>query len=190
LHFLRQYLRNPRQIGAVAPSSRVLAQAMTRPEWLAQARSVVELGPGDGPVTSVLRERLAGRDHVFFALEINASMCLRLRERFPDVPVYCDSAAEMRRYLDLHGVSGADLVVSSIPWASFDLHKQKEIMSKILDCMPSGGRFVTFTYVTSLALPAGKRFRRFLEQSFGRVRLSPVVWRNLPPAVVYDCVKR
>jgi phospholipid N-methyltransferase len=163
---------------------------MTRPEWLAQARAVVELGPGDGPVTNVLRERLAGRSRVFFALEINAAMCQRLRERFPDVPVYCDSAAEMRRYLDLHGVERADLVVSSIPWASFDPRKQEEIMRKILDCMAPGGRFVTFTYVTSLALASGKRFRSFLERSFGRVRLSPVVWRNLPPAIVYDCVKR
>jgi len=49
---------------------------------------------------------------------------------------------------------------------------------------------VTFTYVTSLALSSGKRFRSFLERSFGRVRLSPVIWRNLPPAIVYDCVKR
>jgi phosphatidylethanolamine/phosphatidyl-N-methylethanolamine N-methyltransferase len=34
-------------------------------------------------------------------------------------------------------------------------------------------------------LPAGRRFRRTLEQRFERVEARPIVWRNAPPALVY-----
>lgn len=188
-HFVVQYLRNPRQIGAIAPSSPALAAAMTLPKWFAEARTIVELGPGDGPVTAAIRQRLNGHQPVFFALEINETMCRQLRERFSDLLVYCDSAARIGDYLQQNGRTHADCVISSIPWAAFDAKLQKELMGAVLAAMRPGARFVTFTYVTSLAMPSGRRFRRFLDRSFASVTCSPVIWRNLPPAVVYECVK-
>jgi phosphatidylethanolamine/phosphatidyl-N-methylethanolamine N-methyltransferase len=189
LHFVVQYLRHPKQVGAIAPSSPSLAAAMTRQKWFNEAKSVVELGPGDGPVTAAIRHRLNANQHTFFALEINESLCHRLRERFPDVKVYCDSAAEIGKYLKLNGASHADLVVSSIPWAAFDAKLQKELMDAILASMRPGGRFITFTYVFSPALPSGRRFRQFLGRTFSSVSCSPVIWRNFPPAIVYECIK-
>ena len=48
---------------------------------------------------------------------------------------------------------------------------------------------MTFAYVHGAGLPWGRSFRRLLERSFSEVRTSPVVWRNLPPAIVYRCRK-
>lgn len=189
IHFLRQLILNPRQIGAIAPSSPRLAAQMTRPDWLDGARTVVELGPGDGPVTSVIRERLNGSGSLFFAIEINEALCARLRQRFSDVPIHCDSAARVGHYLKQYGASHADCIISSIPWAAFDQKMQEELMASIIEGIRPGGRFITFTYLSSLALPSGRRFRRFLDRSFSSVSSSPIVWRNLPPALVYECVK-
>ena len=36
-------------------------------------------------------------------------------------------------------------------------------------------------------IPAGRRFRGQLNESFSHVESSPTVWRNLPPAFVYRC---
>jgi phospholipid N-methyltransferase len=52
-----------------------------------------------------------------------------------------------------------------------------------------GGRFATFAYVHGTPFPGGIRFRRMLRERFAKVSLSPVVWRNLPPAFVYRCEK-
>jgi hypothetical protein len=40
-------------------------------------------------------------------------------------------------------------------------------------------------------LPAGRRFTVLLEETFaGAVERSPIVWKNLPPALVYRCEKK
>jgi phosphatidylethanolamine/phosphatidyl-N-methylethanolamine N-methyltransferase len=36
-------------------------------------------------------------------------------------------------------------------------------------------------------LKSAQRFREVLKQRFGSVSVSPVVWRNLPPAIFYSC---
>jgi phosphatidylethanolamine/phosphatidyl-N-methylethanolamine N-methyltransferase len=189
LHFIGQYIRNPKQIGAIAPSSEWLAKAMTEAEWVDDAQTVVELGPGLGSVTAAIQERMSRNGGLFFALEINESMCDRLRHRFPGARVYCDSATELRKYLDQHGRTHADCIISSIPWAALEENLQHELMAAILANLRPGGWFITFMYVTSMMLPASKRFRERLEKNFGDVTASPVIWRNIPPAFVFRCRK-
>ena len=67
---------------------------------------------------------------------------------------------------------------------------QREILNAVLSNLAPGGYFVTFAYLQGLMLPAGMRFRRLLSETFGEVRTSSVVWRNLPPAFVYRCRSR
>ena len=57
LLFWRRYLRRPLGIGALAPSSASLARAMVRVLDPKPTDTVVELGPGTGPVTEALVER-------------------------------------------------------------------------------------------------------------------------------------
>jgi hypothetical protein len=40
-------------------------------------------------------------------------------------------------------------------------------------------------YLQSAPLPAGRRFRQKLRERFGAVKSSHIVWKNVPPAVVY-----
>jgi phospholipid N-methyltransferase len=55
--------------------------------------------------------------------------------------------------------------------------------------MKDGGKFATFAYLQGLIMPAGIRFRKQLETQFSKVEISKVVWKNLPPAIVYRCQK-
>jgi phosphatidylethanolamine/phosphatidyl-N-methylethanolamine N-methyltransferase len=188
LGFLGRCIRNPAKVGAIAPSSPVLAETITSWIPLEQADAVVEFGPGDGAFTSHIQCRLKP-GAVFFALELDEEMCLCLRQRHPGVTVYSDSATRVGEYLSRHGVEKADAIVCGLPWAAFGPGLQDELMAAILDALPPGGRFVTFAYLQGLMLPTGQRFRRRLNAAFSSVTRSPIVWRNLPPAFVYQCVK-
>ena len=48
LRFLREYIKTPNTIGAIAPSSRRLAAAMTDAIDFGRARCIVEYGAGTG----------------------------------------------------------------------------------------------------------------------------------------------
>ncbi len=59
----------------------------------------------------------------------------------------------------------------------------------MIKVMPEGGVFVTFAYLQGLVLPSGKKFKHNLKKYFSHVERSEVVWGNVPPAIVYRCLK-
>ena len=186
LQFFWAFLCRPATVGAIAPSSRALARRMIEGFDLAGARTVVELGPGMGPFTGVILERL-GPSATFLALELESTAVARLRQRFPQVNVYQDSAENLSGYLARCASPRADYIVSGLPWASLPVPMQDRIFQAILVGLAPGGRFTTFAYVHASWLPRARRFRRRLEAAFQTVTISPLVWGNLPPAFVYCC---
>ncbi len=52
--FLKQFLLNPRKIGAIAPSGKALAKKMIQPIHFEKAKCIVEYGPGTGSFTDGL----------------------------------------------------------------------------------------------------------------------------------------
>jgi phospholipid N-methyltransferase len=188
LHLFKAFLRHPTGIGAILPSSAALARMMVAELELPQATAVAEIGPGTGPFTRELL-RLLPPDCHFFTVERDAKIHAEFTSRFPEVRAHCRCAGELADILREEGIDGVDALVSGLPWAAFPATLQTEIMTAIVAALRPGGRFVTFAYLQGLPLPAGRRFRRCLEQHFREVRTSPVVWRNVPPALVYRCRK-
>lgn len=181
-----RFLRHPLQVGACCPSSRGLCRELVCDIGLETAGVVVELGPGTGVVTGEIMARMAPQGRLL-AVELDRTMAGRLRERFPGVVICCDSAANLPALLQQQNLSGADAVVSGLPWALFPEELQSAILDGVLESLVPGGWFVTFAYIQGMALPAGKRFRRLLRSRFSEVSTSRVVWCNLPPAFVYRC---
>jgi phospholipid N-methyltransferase len=188
LRFISRFVTQPTRVGAIAPSSRRLGQMITADIQLEQADTVVEFGPGTGAFTPHILQRLKP-GATFFALELDPVLCESFQQRFPDVPVYCDSVANVREHLAANGQSDIDCIVCGLPWVSFRQSYQDELMAGTLDALADGGRFATFTYISGVWMPSARAFRRKLGQWFTRVTTSPVVWANLPPAFVYRCVK-
>lgn len=181
---LREFLRAPGDIGAVAPSSRRLAAAVTAPVPERGEPVVVELGPGTGAFTQAIQEQLGGRGrHV--AVEINPQLAGRLSARYPDVDVHAAEAARLPQLLAEHGHAAADVVVSGLPWASFPGHVQFETLSAVRQVLAPQGAFTTFGYVHARLLAPALRFRRMLHDAFEEVVAGRTVWGNLPPALVY-----
>ena len=57
LNFLKEYIKHPRTVGAVAPSSRRLANGMMMPIDFENASCILEFGPGTGVFTEELIRR-------------------------------------------------------------------------------------------------------------------------------------
>jgi phosphatidylethanolamine/phosphatidyl-N-methylethanolamine N-methyltransferase len=181
LRFFAQWLRNPRQLASITPSSLELAAAILA-EMPEGTRRVIELGGGTGAVTRAL---LASgiRDSELLVLELNTELHARLRARFPRARVLLGDAADLQRlaresgYLD---AGPADAVVSGLGLLSMERATQARILRAAFECLRPDGAFVQFTY--GPVAPVGDELR----DELGLVaRHGAFVLRNVPPATVW-----
>ncbi|MGV9774468.1 class I SAM-dependent methyltransferase [Streptosporangium sp. NPDC003464] len=182
--FLGQWIRSPGTVGAVAPSSRRLAETVTTPVPHRGDPVVVELGPGTGAFTAEIQRRLGGRGH-HMAVEINPKLADFLSARHPKVDVVVEDAARLPQLLQERGFHRADAVVSGLPWAAFSEETQTRLMDAVVAIMDSNTAFTTFAYSFAKRLPPAQRFRQRLFDTFEEVVVGRTVWGNLPPAFVY-----
>ena len=189
LRFLRAFVERPFATGAIAPSSQRLAAQMVDKLCLRDAETVVEIGPGTGALTRAILEDIAPRT-LLLAVELNPRFAAHLRETLPArVDVVNGSGEHIAQYLSERGRSEADCIVSGLPWAGFTRDLQERLLAAVVSSLRPGGRFTTFAYVHGLPFPAARRLRRLLGAGFASVERSQIVWRNLPPAIVYLCEK-
>ncbi|MEM9827264.1 MAG: methyltransferase domain-containing protein [Planctomycetota bacterium] len=186
--FFKNFLRQPGAVGAIAPSSPALVREMMAGFDWPRVRAAIEYGPGTGVFTEGITRQLADETK-FFAIEQSAEMATLTRQRCPDVTVHHDSVINVARLCEQHGIEHVDAIVCGLPWAAFSDGLQAEIMDAMLRVLPPGGTFATFAYLQGVPLPAGQRFAKRLHANFSQVKKSRVVWRNLPPAFIYRCIR-
>jgi phospholipid N-methyltransferase len=187
--FLRQFVRSPRTVGAILPSSVALAQAMLAPIDFNSARVIVEFGPGTGAFTRVIAERLA-EDCRYLGIEVNPVFVHMLARQFPRLAFVGGTVANLTEILAMERIDAVDAVVCGLPWATLPISLQDRAFAAVDRALIPGGIFVTFGYFQSLALPAAWALRRRLLRSFAEVQRSPPIWGNVPPAFAYICRKR
>ena len=173
VRFIRSWIERPLTIGAVAPSSKMLARTMARYVDPHSDGPVVELGPGTGPVTAALVE--AGVDPARLVLvEFNPAFCRILRARYPDATLVQGDAYSMRRLLETLLLQPAAAVVSGLPLVTKPMRMRLRLIRDAFDLMLPGAPFVQFTY--SVASPLPRRLGGFTAEASERI------WMNIPPA--------
>lgn len=182
--FLREFVRDPLHTAAIAPSSRALAAAMTAPIPATGAPVVVELGPGTGAFTRAIAERTGGRARQL-AVELNPRWAALLARRHPDLDVICADAHTLPDLLAKRGIDRVDAVVSGLPWVAYSPGADgRGLHAVITDALADDGVFTQFAYSWTRWAPPARRQLDDLRAHFAEVTTSPVVRRNLPPAVV------
>ena len=132
---------------------------------LRSADAVLEYGPGTGIFTEfVLRELKPGTK--FAAIELNPHFADIFKSRYPLVPLFQDSVANVQRICKSAGMQAVDCIVSGLPWATFPEPLQVQCLDEMMRVLKPGGRFVTFSYVHSLALTGARRFASRLPDYF------------------------
>jgi phospholipid N-methyltransferase len=186
--FLAAALREPAMIGGIAPSMSALGRAVAAPvtEFPPERPPVVvELGPGTGVISTVIRERLP-RGARQVAVELHPGMVDYLHRELPWLEVLSGDAAELPALLEPLGITSADVVVSGLPWSLFDAERQDRMLAAMTEVLAPDGVFSAFGYLHAVGRASAKRFRALLHQEFAEVTTASV-WRNLLPARVYDC---
>lgn len=184
--FLAGFLRRPLTVGAVAPSSARLARTVIRRCNLRDAATVVELGAGTGAITEQILARI-GPQTRFIALELDAGHAALLARRFPRAIVCNESAENLQAIVTRLGCDKVDCVISGLPWASMGQRKQEKLMAEVLAVLKPTGQFCGFGYLHAKWYSSTQTFHRRLRETFPSMHISPVVWRNLPPAFAFSC---
>ncbi|OLT45315.1 SAM-dependent methyltransferase [Saccharomonospora sp. CUA-673] len=186
LPFLSAAVRNPKTVGAAAPSSRALAARMASAVPAVQAPTIVEIGAGTGAFTRLLQERVPA-DGRYLAVELDERMAEHLSRNFPNVEVVHGDAADLGKLLADRGVTSVDAMLCGLPWSLFSAELQEQLLGEIAAALAPHGVFSTFAYVHAARIPGAKRFRAAVEATFDDVEIQSPVWRNLPPAMTYAC---
>lgn len=181
--FIKEFLKNRKQIGSIAPSSRLLAKRMLQPIDFLKAKVFIEYGPGTGVFTRKIIQKMSPESKLFI-FELDTQFYNQLNKEFGKIPnVYLikDSALKAQEYIQAQQISEVDAVISSLPLMNFKLRVSKSIVDNSKKILAPDGHFIQYQYSLNA--------KKMLERTFEKVSIQYVVG-NIPPAFVYDCKKR
>jgi len=177
--FAQNFLKHPKMIGSVIPSSRYLVERLLGEVDWGKTKVVVEYGPGVGTITRELLLRMP-EDAVLVAIEMNREFAQYLRASIEDprLQVVHGSAAQVREILASRDLLRAECVVSGIPFTSIPPAMREEILQQTRDVLSDDGYFLVYQF-TRTVLP-------HLREMFGTVRtdFEPL---NILPAQIFFC---
>jgi phospholipid N-methyltransferase len=166
------YIRKWGTVGAIAPSSPVLARSIT--EHVAPEDTVLELGAGSGAFTRVLAQTVP--DDQLHVVEVDPARERGLRAYTPNVYV-----TNVRDFLDRPRIdlSGAK-VISGLPLLNFSKAFRRTVWQELL-LVEDVASIRQFTYA-----PQSLFAQRWLNAHHVTARRTDVVVMNLPPAFVWE----
>ena len=199
--FFREFIRNYHTTGAILPSGRQLAGALSR--YVAQesstGRRILEVGPGTGAVTRRIIAAMKPGDSIDL-VELNESFVRQLEEHFRNDLLF-RTVADRSRIIngpvqDLPLDKKYDLIVSGLPLNNFSVELVESILGKLLELLQAGGTLSFFEYIAvrkARALVSGKADRARL-RGIGRAMHAVLdkheirreaILLNVPPAWVH-----
>lgn len=183
--FLRKFLRSPRSVASLWPSSRYLARAMVRGLELPPGMAVIELGPGTGPFTDALAHHLGPRGD-YLGIDRDPEFIELLRGRHPRFDFVQADVFDLGRLLDERPHLAPFAVLSGLPLVLMPRPAVLGLLETVRDRLPPTGVFRTFSYVQSLASPNAWWLRRSMKSLFPHFKVYGPVWRNVMPAFVLE----
>jgi phosphatidylethanolamine/phosphatidyl-N-methylethanolamine N-methyltransferase len=177
LLFLKRLLKNPKALGAIAPSSPALANFICRHVDVTNDTYVVEIGAGTGRLTRALL-RYGVLPSQLFVVEVDPELCCFLRHHFPQVTVIEGDASRLMELLPPAVIGKVSTVISGIPLVNLSESLQAGIAVACFAVLAEGGQMLQFTYGPISPLSSRKL-------GLHKTRLGHVLW-NLPPAVIWS----
>lgn len=178
--FVSEYIKNPKIIGAVAPSSKHLAYKMIESINFKNVKCIVEFGPGTGVFSEKILSRIK-EDTKVVLVEINKEFYNTLKETYghkKNVIIVNDSAENIDIILKKYNIKNVDYILSGLPFTSLPREVSKTILTKTVEILKEEGEFITFQY---------SLFKLdFFKKYFLNIKYKKEL-RNLPPAYILQC---
>jgi phospholipid N-methyltransferase len=174
--FFQAFLRSPRVVAAVMPSSSFLEQRIVKAADPATAHVLVELGGGTGGLTRSLLKAMGPQAHLL-VIERTGEFIDNLEGiDDPRLDVVHGCASSIGAELQRRGFEKADAVVSGIPFSTMSRTLGKEIVTAVHESLAAGGRFVAYQY--------SDRVADFARPIMGKPEVRHEL-RNVPPVRVF-----
>lgn len=175
--FLKRLIRNPKALGAVAPSSKGLARMIARHVTIDASTYVVEVGAGTGRFTHFLLEAGVSASNLI-VVELDSELCIYLRKNFPGVTIIQGDATKLHTLLPVNIVNNVDTIISGIPLINLNKDEQLNLFQAFKHILSPSGQILQFTYAPISTLPHKKL-------GLTATRIGHVL-RNMPPATVWS----
>jgi len=193
LLFARNFFRHPRMLGSIVPSSRFLIKHLLEPIDWAQARVIVEYGPGVGVVTAEILRRMRP-DASLIAIETNTDFVRFLRTSARDKRLHViEASAELVvEILRQYGYEKASYIISGIPFSTVSASMRESILHKTSSVLEPRGSFLVYQFSTRVLQDLQRNFR-YVRQQFEPLNILPAhlfFCRDGPPSPPlqkYDC---
>lgn len=175
--FLSEFIKNPRQLGSIIPSSMFLKRRIIRNAALADARIVVELGPGNGGTTRALLAAMPA-DAKLLSIELNEGLYRLTRQIEDDHYIaHHGNAADLEEILQKYNLASPDVVISGIPFSCMDREVGNSILKIIHKNLNPAGRFVAYQLSARV-----DELNQFYPKAQRCVEFE---WLNIPPLRVW-----
>ena len=174
--FFRQWLRSPKSMGSIIPSSKYLARAVAEEVAWRPGQHIVELGGGTGAITQGLIDRGIPREKLL-VVELETALYEHLRRRLPGAMVIQGDATKLDEILESHGVKEVGTVISGLPMVGMPFEFQRAVIDQAFAVQSPGGFVLQYSYSPVAPVP-----ERRLGIDARIVRWVPL---NVPPAFVW-----
>ena len=171
--FALNFFRHPKMLGSIVPSSRFLIRQLLEPVDWAQARVIVEYGPGVGVITTEVLRRM-GPDTMLIAIETNPDFVNYLRDSIKDERLHVveGSAESVDEILRRYGQSNASYIISGIPFSTIPAPVRERILLKTCEVLKPGGSFLVYQF-SSRVLQDLQRIFRYVRRKFEPLNVLP-----------------
>lgn len=180
LRFLKGFLAD-KDVASIAPTSAFGVRKICSFLDFRQPLTIVELGPGTGPVTRGLLDRMH-EDSRLFAIEKNADFVKHLSSEIidPRLIVIEEDARNMKETLRNRGIETVDHVISGIPLSFFSAEERQRLFRDAADLLKPHGNLILYQIRDIL--------QKELSEIFHSVRVTQEPL-NIPPLTIIEAVK-
>jgi phosphatidylethanolamine/phosphatidyl-N-methylethanolamine N-methyltransferase len=174
--FLRRVLSNPRQLGAVMPSSPYLGRLIAAQVNISGTAPILELGGGTGSLTQSLITAGVNPDRLY-VIELDEELCNFLKRKFPNVHIIHGNAADLQSVLPTSIFGSIESTVSGLPLLNMPMSVRTAIIKGVFAAMGDGGHLIQYTYSPKSSIDS--QLYGLKENKVGSTL------RNIPPATIW-----
>jgi phospholipid N-methyltransferase len=179
IDFIKEFIKEPRKVGSVIPSSNYLVEEMCNIKF-ENCKCIVEYGPGTGVFSHKIISK-KNENTILLLIEKNKNFFNYLSKLYcykDNVIIINDGAENIKKYLNKYNIKKIDYIISGLPFTSLPNNLSNNILNTSKDIICNYGEFRTFQY---------SLMKKYLfEKYFNKISITKILI-NFPPANLLVC---
>ncbi|WP_066637857.1 class I SAM-dependent methyltransferase [Desulfolucanica intricata] len=184
LTYIKNFIKD-KNVASITPTSTFGIKKVNGKIDFSNSKVIIEYGPATGVFTRFLLEHMKS-DTKLILIETNYNFVSILRKSFKDtrVKIFNDSAENVNKILKDCGESGADCIVSGIPFSFLSRNVKIKILESSYAVLNKGGKLLAY----QTFFQTDNQLKKYLERYFKTVWYEYELM-NIPPLKIYEAIK-